>query len=204
MTPIYHITHLDNLPGIITAGCLWCDAQRVRQGFTCTNIGLDHIKERRLRRPVPVAAKGMLGEYVPFNFCPRSVMLCSISHGHMNYSDGQKRVIHLVSSVERAAGSGRPCAFSDRHAELRYAVIQDDLEQLNTLVDWSVIRLQYWASDDDTKQKKQAEFLVHDWFPWTCFHRIGVHNRQIATEVEGILAAAEHRPAVTVEPTWYY
>lgn len=68
MTPIFHITHLENLPSIIAENCLWSDAQRIRQGFECTNIGYSHIKERRLKRPVqdadgnPVAAGGKLGD----------------------------------------------------------------------------------------------------------------------------------------------
>lgn len=135
VTPIYHITHLDNLPNIIRAECLWSDAQRIRRKLACTNIGHKHIKERRLKRLVQAAAGGKLGEYVPFNFCPRSVMLCTISHGHKNYSGGQERIVHLVTSVERAVQSGRACAFSDRHAELAYAVISDDLDQLEAMVE---------------------------------------------------------------------
>lgn len=64
--------------------------------------------------------------------------------------------------------------------------------------------LRYWAGDSNTKEKRQAEFLVHDYFPWECFHLIGTHNRQIATRVEEILSAAAHRPRVSVEPGWYY
>ncbi len=31
MTPIYHITHVDNLPSIVAHDCLWSDAQRIAQ-----------------------------------------------------------------------------------------------------------------------------------------------------------------------------
>src|SRR5579859_2568373 len=72
---IFHITHVDNLPSIVAEGALWCDAKRVELGLPCTNIGHRHIKERRMRRVVPAAARGTLGQYVPFNFCSRSVML---------------------------------------------------------------------------------------------------------------------------------
>ena len=78
MTPIYHITHVGNLPSIVTHDCLWSDAQRIAQQIGNVNIGHVHIKQRRLQRPVPVAAGGVLGEYVPFNFCNRSVMLFPI------------------------------------------------------------------------------------------------------------------------------
>lgn len=73
--PIFHITHVDNLAGILREGGLWCDAQRIARSIGHTNIGLLHIKQRRMNRPVVTHAGGKLGDYVPFNFCPRSVML---------------------------------------------------------------------------------------------------------------------------------
>ncbi len=119
---IFHITHVDNLPSIISAGCLWSDARRIRQGFASTNIGYSHIKARRLNRTVVVAAKGKLGDYVPFNFCPRSVMLYVVGRGHEGYVEGEDGVVHLVSSVGRARATGRPWCFTDRHADLGYAI----------------------------------------------------------------------------------
>lgn len=83
-----------------------------------TNIGHMHIKQRRLSRRVPAAAGGMLGDYVPFNFCPRSVMLFRVNKGHQDYPGGQEEVIHLVSTVQTAIATGQPWAFTDRHAEL--------------------------------------------------------------------------------------
>ena len=139
MTPIYHITHVDNLPGIIKAGRLWSDKQRISRGIAATNIGYSHIKQRRLTREVPVAAQGMLGEYVPFNFCPRSVMLYVIFRGHADYRSGQTPIVHLVSSVEAAMQVGRPWAFTDRHADLSYAQYFDDWQCKNR-INWRVMR----------------------------------------------------------------
>ena len=103
MTPIYHITHVDNLPSIVAHDCLWSDAQRIAQQIGNVNIGHAHIKQRRLQRPVPVAAKGLLGDYVPFNFCNRSVMLFPIYRNSVaGYTDGQEPIVHLVSSIETA------------------------------------------------------------------------------------------------------
>jgi len=72
---IYHITHVDNLANILATGRLLSDAQVRKANAARTGIGYQHIKARRLRRPVDVAARGHLGDYVPFNFCRRSVML---------------------------------------------------------------------------------------------------------------------------------
>ncbi len=108
MTPIYHITHVDNLAGIVAHDCLWSDAQRVAQQIANVNIGHSHIKQRRLRRPVPVAAGGVLGDYVPFSFCNRSVMLFPIHRNSVaGYSEGQEPIVHRVSSIEAGASFGK-------------------------------------------------------------------------------------------------
>jgi hypothetical protein len=200
---IYHITHIRNLASIIGAGCLWSDAQRIQQQLACVNIGHKHIKERRLTRPVPVAAKGFLGDYVPFNFCNRSVMLYPIHCGHADYRDGQRSVIHLVSTIRAVIRSGRPWAFTDRHAELRYAQYYDNAEHLDR-IDWQVMPLIMWGGNNEIKEKRQAEFLVHDCCPWSCIERIGVQDHEVAAAVSKILESSKQRVAVAVEPGWYY
>lgn len=197
---IYHITHGGNLPSILAHGCLWSDVQRVRRGIVSTNIGYSHIKRRRLKRQVPVAAGGMLSDYVPFYFCNRSVMLYVISKGASDYSGSQDKIVHLVSSVGRATATGRPWAFTDRHAELRYAEFFSDLADLHR-VDWSVMPRTHWV---DCREQRQAEFLVHDHFLWAAVDSIGVRTAAIAARVEEFLVGATHRPRVHVAPSWYY
>lgn len=201
--PIYHITHVDNLPGIMQAGCVWSDARRVRSNLQVTNIGYSHIKQRRLTRPVPVAAKGMLGDYVPFNFCPRSVMLYVVSRGHVDYSAGQNAIVHLVSTVRTAIHTGRPWAFTDRHADLRHAEYHDDLKDLGEVA-WDVMPLRWWNDPPVNQELRQAEFLVHDRFRFDAVTEIGVIHEGMAGQVRSLLAPSVHRPAVHVRPDWYY
>ena len=200
---IFHITHVDNLPGILAAGRLWSDAQRIAQGFVSTNIGYSHIKARRLSRPVPCASKGMLGDYVPFNFCPRSVMLYVVSQGHQNYSGGQQSIVHLVSRMSRVLAAGRSWAFTDRHADLGYAAYFDSPARLAE-VDWSVMPLRQWGGDSDLKERRQAEFLVHDFCPWNVFEEVAVGSVAAEAAVHAMLAPASYRPTVVVRPHWYY
>lgn len=200
---IYHITHVDNLAGIVAAGRLWSDVKCAANAVPHTNIGYRHIKERRMRRNVTVAARGVLGDYVPFNFCPRSVMLYVVSQGHRDYNDGQRRVVHLVSSVDAMVATGRPWFFTDRHAELGYAAQYDSLASLPA-VDWAVMPLQYWAGSDDVRERRQAEFLVHDWCPWQAIQAVGVYDEAVADEVRAAIAATDHQPTVEVRRDWYY
>ncbi len=156
-----------------------------------------------MQRPVPVAAKGVLGDYVPFNFCPRSVMLCSIFYKNVaGYGGDQSSIIHLVSTITTATRCGRDWAFTDRHAELAYALYYDKLAELDR-VNWSVMRLNDWRGQEK-KETKQAEFLVHDTFPWTCIRWIGVHNPSVEQAVTSMLNQASHKPRIEVKPSWYY
>jgi hypothetical protein len=201
MTPIYHITHVDNLRSIVKHGRLWSDAQRLAQKIGNVNIGHSHIKQRRLTRTVPVAAKGFLGDYVPFNFCNRSVMLCAHYYERVEgYTDGQPPIVHLVSSVESVTSTGRPWAFTDRHADLGYTRFFDNWDDRKE-VDWDAMPLTYWS---EKKEVRQAEFLVHDWFPWTCAEKIGVYNDAIAERAKQAMAKEKHQPPVVVETSWYY
>jgi hypothetical protein len=200
---IYHITHIDNLAGIINAGCLMSDARRRRGEFACTNIGYMHIKDRRMNRMVPVAAGGFLGDYVPFNFCPRSVMLYVVSRGLVGgYVGGERQIVHLISTVGDASRCGQRWAFTDRHAELGYAIYFDKLANLSE-VNWPVMPLADWRGSE-TKETRQAEFLVHDCFPWACVRAIAVHNTAVEAAVTRILSPASDRPKIIVRPNFYY
>lgn len=198
--PIFHITHFDNLAGILADDCLWSDSVCMSRGVRNTNIGHRHIKRRRLERTVELPPRGKLGNYVPFNFCPRSVMLCAIDRGHQDYAGGQSDIVHLVSRVSVVTASGRPWLFTDRHAELAYAQYFDKLDDLHE-VPWHVMRRTYWS---DVKEERQAEFLVHEHLAWSCIVGVGVHNLRMKERVEQAFAAHNHRPRVTVEPRWYY
>jgi hypothetical protein len=198
---IFHITHVDNLPGILAAGCLYSDSGCRGGAARPTNIGYSHIKQRRLARRVTCAARGCLGDYVPFNFCSRSVMLYVISKGHTDYTGGQDSIVHLRSSVQTAVGLGQPWAFTDRHADVAHALYYDDLARLGE-VDWSVMSLKFWNDPPETKEKRQAEFLVHQRFPWQGVLEIGCINQGIAKRVSSLLRGAG--PSVSVRGDWYY
>lgn len=197
---IYHITHVDNLPGILREGGLWCDRQRIERSLASTNIGHTHIKRRRLAHPVNTRSGGMLGDYVPFNFCSRSVMLYAIHRGHQDYAGGQNNIAHLVSTISRATGLGRPWAFTDRHAELAHALHFEDLSELSE-VPWQVMDLRYWT---EVKEERQAEFLVREFFPWSAIEEVAVRTEDVVRRVQATLGAEGGGRIVKARPEWYY
>lgn len=99
---IFHIVHVDHLASIVHDGGLFSDAvMSQRADDFGTKIGMQHIKERRMQAPVGGPAGGMVGEYVPFYFCPRSIMLYIMhmsDHPDITYRGGQAPIIHLVTS----------------------------------------------------------------------------------------------------------
>lgn len=197
---LFHITHIDNIEGILREGGLWCDAERIRRELATTNIGIKKIKARRLLRPVKARAGGTLGEYVPFNFCSRSVMLYRVCRGHDDYQGGQEPIVHLVTRVSAATALGRPWAFTDRHAELGHALHFDDVDHLSE-VPWGAMRLKYW---EELREERQAEFLVKEFFPWTAVLGMVVRSANMKVRLDQLLREAAHRPPVAIRPTWYY
>ncbi len=207
---IYHITHVDNLPSILSDGCLISDAAMIARGGPATAIGMSDIKRRRVEElEVPCHPGTKVGDYVPFYFCPRSVMLYVISkrnHPSLTYRGGEEPIIHFEASVPDvvawADATRRRWAFSLSNAGAYYAEFRADLADLGQ-VNWAAVS----ATDfrpRAIKEGKQAEFLVHEFVPWDQIVRIGVRSREIRSRVESVLSAAAHRPAVDIQPSWYY
>lgn len=205
MAQIYHITHINNLENIVNSGFLLPDKQVQGTGIQNTNIGHRHIKERRARRKVQVSSGGVLADYVPFYFAPHSPMLYVINSGGIeSYSDGQTPILHLVAESEIVVTAGKVYCFTDRHAELAWAKYYEDIQQLEHAVDWNIMRARYWSNTEEDRQRRQAEFLVHQNFEWTFVQKIGVISAEIAHQVGTILESADHQPQIEVIPNWYY
>lgn len=209
---IYHITHLRNLREIVRAGVLWSDARRLELGLDCEIVGMSSIKRRRLEELTVGCHPGTrVGQYVPFYFCSRSIMLYILHMGNrpdLNYREGQRPIVHLQADltavIRWTEANGVRWAFSDCNAGAYYANFfrrQEDLDH----VKWAAVQSTDFR-DMVVKDGKQAEFLVWESFPWTLVERIGVLDTRIADQVNQTLAGTGivHRPVVSVERTWYF
>ena len=207
MTAIYHITHLRNLPNIIKDGGLWCDSESVRRNLQPVEIAYTEIKERRTRKQVPLPPGGVLAEYVPFYFCNRSPMLYTLHKGNVPvYRDGQPNILHLVSSAEAVSLANLPFVFTDGHAVVNLSLYYNRLNDLNQ-VDWKVIEDWRWhdtINDNDRRRRKQAEFLVQRFFPFSLLQEIGVYSAALKDRVLSLLENTEHKPIVRIQREWYY
>lgn len=178
-----------------------------QQGIGYTDLANQSIQSRRARVTVPCGAGGTLTDYVPFYFAPRSPMLYAIHQGNVpTYFEGQENVIYLVSTVEAVQQANLSFVFTDGHGIMALTQFFDDPADLNQ-VDWQVMTLKYWfdtPEDSDRKRRRQAEFLVHQFFPWQLITEIGVMHHSIKAEVEKCLQPATHQPGVILRPNWYY
>jgi hypothetical protein len=206
---IYHITHVGNLPSIIANGGLDSDATMIARGGPAAPIGMGSIKKRRLALPVDCHAGDHVGDYVPFYFCPRSIMLFVIhcaNHPELTYRGGQGPIVHLEADlhdvVAWADANGRRWAFTLSNAGAYYTQFCDDLADLHRL-DWAAIAATRWSAPA-VKEAKQAELLLHGSFPWTLVSRIGVFSPAVRTQARSALAQSPHQPPVAVQSDWYY
>jgi hypothetical protein len=206
----YHITHLRNLPQIVASSRLWSDAKRLELGLDSAIVGMSEIKKRRLEELTVSCHPGTtVGQYVPFYFCPRSIMLYILyrgNHPELHYREGQRPIVHLQADLDEtvrlADEQGVRWAFSNTNAGTRYASFYCSLDRLNE-VDWDAVNATDFRSAA-IKEGKQAEFLVFESFPWSLVEKIGVANKMVLQQVQAVLAEADHRPRACVEQGWYF
>ena len=207
-TSLYHITHVNNLSGILTAQGLYCKAS-LREDRQQVDVSHYDLQERRRRRAVTCGPGGNLHDYVPFYFAPRSPMLYALYRNNVKgYQEGQTPIVYLVSSVQRIVQVGSAFVFSDGHPIMALSQFYTSLENLERL-DWKVMVSPYWndtAEFPNRKQLRQAEFLIHRFVPWVCIESLAVRTHTMQEQVQSIIDAAPshlHKP-VHLAQEWYF
>ena len=201
------------MTSIMDAGFLWSDAGTRRRNCAGTTVGMMEIKNRRLGKPLISHPDLTVGSCVPFYFCPRSVMLYLLhmgNHPNVTWRGGQDPIVHLVArmtdAVAWAEGEGLRWAFTLSNAALSYCEDHADMAALNK-IDWKAVQTNRWGGpnvDSQIKDKKQAEFLMEDRFPWELVRCIGVRSTPVGQRVAGLMVGRNHQPTVKISPSWYY
>lgn len=206
-TAVLHFTHIRNLPGIITDGLL-SDTLARASGSTQVEVGQPSLKSNRRERGVTIPPGGVVADYAPFYFAPRSPTMYSIHRGNVvEYQSGCGELIYLMSTLERLTAHGLTWHVTDRNAALRYAEVrgQGDLPQDH--VDWDLTRETMWKNTPelpDRMERRMAECLVHQVVPWPAFSRVVTKTETLAERVRSDLASAGQQTRVTVGAGWYF
>jgi ssDNA thymidine ADP-ribosyltransferase, DarT len=208
-TFIYHITHLDNLAGIIRAGGIY-SKHKLDRGYHKVDVSHYDVQERRAKCLVPCGNFGTLHNYIPFYFAPRSPMLFALHRNNVaKYEGGQTPMIYLVSSVQRVLKEQLGFVFTNGHPIMKTSRFYQDVSELEQ-VRWDVMESRYWNDTlefPNRKQVRQAEFLVHDFFPWECVQFLAVRLNTTKNDVQLVLTYTSERvfnKPIQVKNEWYF
>ena len=134
-------------------------------------------------------------------------MLYAIHKGQVaGCSTEQKDIVYLCSDTENVRDAGMGFVFTDGHGTMALTQFFQDLRQISR-IDWEIMRAVYWRDtqeDGDRKRRRQAEFLVHSFFPWSLVQRIVVLQRSQVGAISKMCEAAGLPTSVVAMPAWYY
>ncbi len=182
---VYHVTHINNLEGILSTGALLADAS--------PSVDLSTELTRELRNTAHVSADGgVVSEYVPFYLTPSATLWEQLREGaddETRWSPAARSAVSsdfvfLVSTVE-ALGDGSVIADGDAaHSLTRFATGDSLTRMLERL--------------HDSEDVQEAEALAVAPFPFDAVQLIGVSNDRVRDRVRKLTSTK-----VVVYPPWF-
>jgi hypothetical protein len=217
---LFHITAIDNLEMICQQGALLSKTKSEQLGLHYHNIAHGGAQGARSTKNVNNPPGGLIHDFVPFYFAPRSPMLSAIHHGKVqNCQYDQTGIIYFETTIELALENDlKDFVFYDRNATLDYSECFTDLKLLAKSVDWETMTshpqldgfCKYFFDNPseqryvDRMEKRQAEFMIKKEVPLTWMTRIGVINQTRVQEVNAILVKNGVNLPVEVMTDWYF
>jgi hypothetical protein len=105
--------------GIAKSKKLFANAVLQKKTMQHENIAYQGAQGKRATKLVAQSPGGVIHDYVPFYFAPRSPMLRTIDGGNVeNCPYCQADIAHLVTTVDAIVESGLPYVFYDYNATL--------------------------------------------------------------------------------------
>lgn len=205
-TPIYHFTHIEHLPTVAQHGLL-ADSLAKAAGYLTHEAGDPGIKDWRLRRVVEAGPGGVVGDYVPFYFAPRSPMMFKLHKGGVpEFTGSTSDLAYLLTTVEHVIAAGGQVVLTDRNAAKNLAAFSAEPEEWDDLVDWPLMDAHIWKStsdDPERQERRMAECLVHRSVAWNLIQRIVVRDEIRKSRVGAILPPGV-ACRIDVRPDWYF
>ena len=188
----FRITHRDNLAHVLKYGLVTKVHKNASIDFV--SIGSLEIIDVRSTTMVKVKGYGNIGDYVPFYFTPRSIMLYNIVTGY--YAPkvprrNKEEIIVIRCLIENLAKQSK-WFFTDGQANDGETSHYNDLNNIDK-IDWDCIQKSDFSKSDgkyDRQRRYQAEFLVHDSVPVDLFESICVYNEEMKNWTEQKLKEA--------------
>lgn len=199
-TPIFRIIHYRNLEFTLRNGLFCPNSPLVDPNYV--NIGNQQIMHDRGNKRVPIVPNGVLNDYVPFYFAPRSPMLYSIIGPLMPQAD----IVYIVSNIRVIRVSEGQFVFTNRHAYVNYATFYNSIEYLDE-IDWQIMNAEYWnnrPNDNDRMTRRMAEFLVYQFVPVNCILAIATNNQDKLDFVNNLVQDLNLTIETSIQRNWYY
>jgi hypothetical protein len=215
---IFHMTAICNLASIAKSKKLYSNALLQKKKIEYGNIAYQGAQGKRATKMVAKPPGGVIHDYVPFYFAPRSPMLFTINKGNVEgCPHRQQDIVHFMTTVEAVIADQSPYVFYDYNATLSIATCYSDVKNL-TKIDWNLFHelpcldgyCKYWHSVLDNpkyslrQETRQAEFLVHKSVPLKLIGLVGAYNEAKAAEVSQIFEEAGIELEVQAKPEWYF
>jgi hypothetical protein len=203
---IHHVTHVNNLEGILHSGGLFADAYDAWTTRPLFDVSSDD--NRDLRRTTTVVGDAVVADYVPFYLSPDAQLWDTLRVGatdpRLSSSASAlpaSEFVIFVSTVGKVLGlrehtSEADVVVSDRDAadpRSHFSVSRDDND----------VMLRRLLADPEGDSALHAEFLVKDTVPLAAFSLISVANDKARDRVRSILESWEFQPRVAVHPPWF-
>jgi hypothetical protein len=202
----YRITHINNLPLLLQNGIV--NKHHPNANGDYVEIGNPEIIDVRSTSPVKIQGYGMIGDYVPFYFTPKSIMLYNIITGYWHPlvpRRNRSEILVIRCLIDDMINLPR-WFFTDGQGNDMASGHYNDLEELDA-IDWHCIQNSDFTKSDgdfDRPRRYQAEFLVHHEVPIDSIESLNVYNQQAADVVNDILNENNINLAVNIQPQYFF
>lgn len=215
---LFHITPICNLASIAKSKKLYSNSGLLKKKIQHGNIAYQGAQGKRATKIVTRAPAGVIHDYVPFYFAPRSPMLFTINEGNVpDCPHRQQDIIHLVTSVDAVISSGLPYVFYNYNATLDIANCYNNVKHLDE-IDWDLFHetprldgyCKYWNSVLSNpryvlrQETRQAEFLIYGSVPLKVIAVVGAYDKTKVDQVREILDGTGVDLEVEDKPDWYF
>jgi len=185
----YRITHIKNLPIILESGIVCKKNSKANSKYI--NIGNPEIIDVRTETPVKIEDYGMIGDYIPFYFTSKSIMLYNIQTGFRHPfvpKRNPSEILVMKFKIEELSSLESKWFFTDGQANDKATTHYNNLTDIDK-IDWESIHQNNFSKSDDFDRGRryQAEFLVKNEVQISHIESLNVYNDKAKEYVEKIL-----------------
>jgi hypothetical protein len=195
---LFHLTHLDNLPGILRRGIL-PQSRLQTDALPYTDISEPTVQQRREKILNVCSVERRVHELVPLFFVPKTPMLSC----RRKLSND---ICFVVVAGEYLSADEIECVICDGNAASAptgFWLFRPGCNVLSN-VPWDTLNAATWFDRIDGKRERSAEVLVWPSIPANAFVEIAVKSWIVQQRVAAIVAAAKSTVPWIVRKDYFF